>query len=108
MEHDARPVLGEDFAHPLLFPAIRQHRDRHAEVALVLELAQDLEQVVLGVVDQDQGTRGHPGDLPAQLGADRATRAGDHHDLPRQIGSDPLDLHPHRLAAQDVLDSDLA
>ena len=33
---------------------------------------------------------------------------GDHHDLTREVGADPLDLHPHRLAAQDVLDAHLA
>ncbi len=96
VEDDVRPVLGEHLAHPLLLLAVGQDRDRGADVAILLELAQDLEQVVLGVVDQDEPARAHPGDLAAQLAADRAAGAGDQHDLALQIGADTLELHPHR------------
>ena len=108
MEDDRRPVLGEHLPHPLLLLAVGEHRDRDADVAVLLELAQDLEQVVLGVVDEHQPPRIDPGDLAAQLRADRAAGAGDEHDLAGQVGPDPLELHPHRLAAEDVLDPDLA
>ena len=50
-------------------------------VAVVLELALDREEVVLGVVDQDEPPRGHARDLAAELGADRAAGAGDEDDL---------------------------
>ena len=108
MEDDGGPVLGEHLAHPLLFLAVGQHRDRGAHVAILLELAQDAEQVVLGVVDEHELARGHAGDLPAQLGADRAAGAGDQDHLAGQVGADALELHPHGLAPEDVLDADLA
>ena len=54
----ARPVLGEHLAHPLLLPAVGEHRNRRPDVAILLELAHDLEQVVLGVVDQHEPARG--------------------------------------------------
>ena len=108
MEQDRRLVLGEHLAHPLLLLAVGQDRDRGADVALVLELAADLEQVVLGVVDQHEPPRAHPGDLAAQLGADRAAGAGHHHDLAGQVGADALELLADGLAAEHVLDADLA
>ena len=53
------------------------------EVALLLELAPDLEQAVLGVLDQHEPLRAHARDLAAQLGADRAAGAGHEHDRGR-------------------------
>ena len=50
----------------------------------------DLEQVVLGVVDEHQPARADAGDLAAQLGADRAAGAGDQHHLAGQVGADAL------------------
>ena len=77
-------------------------------MAVVLELALDAEQVVLGVVDQHEPPRRDARDLAAQLRADRAARAGDEHDLAargrRRRGRAPSD----RLAAEDVLDLHLA
>ena len=60
----------------------RAPRRGACEVALLLELAADLEQRVLGVLDEHQALRSDSGDLAAQLGADRAARAGDEHDVP--------------------------
>ena len=77
-------------------------------VAVLDQLALDLEQVVLGVVEQDEPARADARDLAAQLGADRAAGAGDEHDAAGEVLADALDLHPHRLAAEDVLDLDLA
>ena len=54
VEDDGRAVLGEHLAHPLLLLAVGEHRDRRAHVAVLLELAHDLEQVVLGVVDEHE------------------------------------------------------
>ena len=67
VEDDRRAVLGEHLPHPLLLLAVGEHRDGRAHVAVLLELAHDLEQVVLGVVDQHQPARADPGDLAAQL-----------------------------------------
>ena len=77
-------------------------------MAVVLELALDAEEVVLGVVDEDQPPRRHARDLAAQLGADRAAGAGDHHDLAAEVGADAVELHAHRLAPEHVLDLHLA
>ena len=44
-------------------------------MALVVHLALDLEEVVLGVVEQHEPARPHARDLAAQLGADRAAGA---------------------------------
>ena len=77
-------------------------------MALVLELAHDLEQVVLGVVDEHEPARADARDLAAQLAADRAAGAGHEHDLVGEVGADALELHPHRLAAEHVLDLQLA
>ena len=77
-------------------------------MAVVLELALDAEEVVLGVVDEHEPPRRDARDLAAQLGADRAAGAGDHDDLAAEVAADAVELHAHRLAAQDVLDLHLA
>ena len=79
-----------------------------AEVAVVLELAADLEQVVLGVVDQHEPLRPDARDLAAELGADRAAGAGDQHHAAGEVGADAVDLDAHRVAAEHVLDLHLA
>jgi hypothetical protein len=77
-------------------------------VAHVLQLARDPEQVVLGVVEQDQLARGDARDLPAQLGADGTARPGDHHDVAFEVLAHALELDPDGLAAQHVLHAQLA
>ena len=54
MEDDRRPVLGEHLAHPLALLAVGEDRGerRRVHVAVVLELALDREEVVLGVVER--------------------------------------------------------
>ena len=108
MEDDGGPVLCEHLAHPLLLLAVGEHRDRGAHVAVLLELAQDLEQVVLGVVDEHQSPGIHAGDLATQLAADRSSGAGDHDHLVGQVRADALELHADRFAPEHVLDADLA
>ena len=58
------------------------------------------EEVVLGVVEQDQPARRDARDLAAELRADRAAGAGDEHDLAVEVRADAVELHPHRLAAR--------
>jgi len=104
VEDDARPVAVEDLPH--LRPAlhIREHRDARREAALVHELALDLEQGRLALVDEDQPLGPEAGDLAAELGADRAAGAGDEHRLVLEIRSARVEIDVDRLAAEDVLD----
>jgi hypothetical protein len=110
VEDDGRAVLGEDLAHPLLLPAVREDRgeDGGVDVAVVLELALDPEEVVLGVVEEDQAPRRDARDLAAQLRPDRTAGARHQDDLAVEVGADAVDLHDHRVAAEEVLDLDLA
>ena len=87
VEDDRRAVLGEHLSHPLALLAVGEHgRERGGvDVAVVLELALDAEEVLLRVVEKHEPPRRDARDLPAQLGADRAARAGDHHDLAAEV-----------------------
>ena len=77
-------------------------------MTLLDHLAVDLEEVVLGVVEHHQQPRLDLGDLAAELGADRAAGAGDEDDAVAQVGADAVELAHDRLAAEHVLDLDLA
>ena len=74
------------------------------EPTLVNELTLDFEEAGLGVVDEDEARRADPGDLAAELGADRASCARDENHLAREITRDGVDVHVDRLAAEQVLD----
>ena len=108
VEDDVGAVLREDLAHPDGVLAVGEDRGGAAEVAVVLELAPDLEQAVLGVLDQHEPLGADARDLAAELRADRAAGARHEHHLPAEVGADAIDLHAHRLAAEDVLDLHLA
>ncbi len=81
---------------------------QRGEVPLLGQLALDLEEVVLGVVEEDQEARSHARDLAAELRADRTAGARDQDDLVLDVGADAVQLHHHRVAAEHVLDLDLA
>ena len=108
MEDDLRLEALHHLEHPVALLAVGEHGLDPGEVPLLDHLAVDPEEVVLGVVEHDQQLRAHPGDLADQLGADRAARAGDQDDLVLEVGADAVELHHHRLAAEHVLDLDLA
>ncbi len=108
MEDDRGPVLGEHLAHPLALLAVGEHRDGVEHVAVLDELTADLEEVVLGVIEQHQPARTDARDLAAELGADRAAGAGDEHDAAGQVAAYAVEVHAHRLAAEHVLDPDRA
>ncbi|GBD45252.1 hypothetical protein HRbin41_00052 [bacterium HR41] len=108
MEDDVGAVLEKNLAHPRGVTTVGEHGSETREVALLLELAPDLEERGLGVVDEHQHSRTDTGDLATQLRPDRATGSGDEHDTPAQVGADAVDLHPHRLAPEDILHPDLA
>ena len=104
MEDDAGRVALEDPTHPC--PVADVGEDGHArrEAALRDELALDLEQRRLGLVDEDQPPAADVRDLAAELGADRAAGAGDQHRLVGQIRRDRFEVDLDRLAAEHVLD----
>ena len=60
------------------------------------------------MVDEHQPPGVHARDLAAQLAADRPSGAGHHDHLVGEVGADTLELHADRLAAEHVLDADLA
>ena len=107
VEDDRGPVLLEDLA-PERLPVldVDELRHRGREVALVDELALDVEQRRLGVVDEDQPRRIDTGDLTAELCADRAAGTRDEHGLFLQVRGDAVEVDLHLLAAEDVLDLD--
>ena len=108
VEDDLRLEPLHHLEHPLGLLAVGEHRLDPGEVPLLDHLPVDPEEVVLGVVEDDQELRAHPGDLANQLRADRAAGAGHQDDLLLHVGADPVELHLHRLAAEDVLDLHLA
>ena len=106
VEDHGRVVLGDHLAHPLLLLAVGEHRDGDPDVAVLLELARDLKQVVLGVVEQDQPPRADAEQIcRPELATDRAalrrSRARPRREGMRRLASE---LHQHGLATEDVLD----
>ena len=77
----SRLVALEDLPHLRAVAAVGEHRDRRLELALVDELALDLEERRLGLVDEHEPRGAEARELPAELGADRAAGAGDEHGL---------------------------
>ena len=57
MEHDLGLEALHHLEHPVALPAVGEHRLDACEVPRVEHLAIDLEQVVLGVVEEDQEAR---------------------------------------------------
>ena len=104
VEDDLRAVALEDLAHLRAVAAVGEHRDRRREVALVDELALDLEERRLALVDEHEPRRAEPRELPAELGADRAAGAGDEHGLVLDVRRDRLEVDLDLLAPEHVLD----
>jgi len=104
VEDDSRLVALEDLAHLGAALAVGQDRDGRREAALVDQLALDLEQGRLALVDQHQPLRPEPRDLAAELRADRSSGPGDEHRLLAQVGGRRLEIDLDRLAAEHVLD----
>ena len=108
VEDDGGAVLLEDLANLRRVARVREHRRSRMEVALVDELALDLEEAGLAVVDENESSRAHAGDLAAELRADRAAGAGHEHDLVREVARDRVEVDLHRLAPEEVLHLDRA
>ena len=104
VEDDTRAVLVEDLAHLDAVLHVADDRGGGVKPALVDELALDLEQRRLSVVDEDDPRRPDARDLPTELRADRATCARHEHGLTSEILRDRLEVDLDRLAAEHVLD----
>ena len=104
----AGAVLVEDLPHLLAVLDVAEDRGGGVVAALVDELALDLEQIRLGVVEEHEPRGADARDLPAELRADRSARAGDEHDLAGQVARDRGDVDLDRLAAEHVLHLDRA
>ena len=81
VEDHVRLELLEHLAHLGAVADVREHGQRRGKAALADELALDVEQRWLGVVDEDDAPRADACDLTAELGADRAAGAGDENGL---------------------------
>jgi hypothetical protein len=106
VEDDLRPVALEDLAHLGPVAAVAQNRGGGREVTLADELALDVEEGSLGLLDEHDPGRAHPGDLTAELRADRPARARDENGLTGEVLGDRADVHLDRLPAENVLDLD--
>src|SRR5205807_49305 len=79
VEDDRGLVALEDPVHLRAAADVREHGHARREAAFVDELALDLEERRLGLVDEHEPLRPEPRDLPAELGADRAAGPGPEH-----------------------------
>ena len=85
VEDDRGLVALEDLAHLRPALAVAEHRHRRCEAALVHELALDLEQARLPLLDEHEPLGAEPCDLAAELRADRAAGACHQHCLVAHI-----------------------
>ena len=74
------------------------------KLTLVDELALDLEQRRLTLVDEHEPRDAEAGELPAELRADRAARARDEHGLALDVRGDGVQIDLDLLAPEHVLD----
>ena len=103
VEDDARLVALEDLAHLGAVAAVPEHGRDRREVALAHELALDVEERSLRVLDEHEPRRPDARDLTAELGADRAARTGDEDGLAGEVLRDRAHVDLDRLAAEHVL-----
>ena len=87
--------------------AIAQHRDVFQVGKVPAQAGQNGDQCEFVVLDQGNATGTVAGTLAAQLGADRATSAGDQHRARTEPAADRLPVRQHLLASEKVLDCDL-
>ena len=102
MEDDGGLLGLEDHIHARRIADVGDLRvDLHARA--LAQLAIDLEEAVLGVVDHHEPPDLHAHELAAELGADGAARARDHHGAAAYVGAHGGGIELHGLAPQDVL-----
>ena len=103
VEDDARPVALEDLCQLRPVADVGEDGDAGRELPLVHELALDLEERRLALVERISRAGFARRDLAAELRADRAAGARDQHGLALEIRRDRLEVDLDRLAAEDVL-----
>ena len=108
VEDRVGPVLLEDLPQPLPVAHVGDDRNRGDVGKPLGQLGQDVEDRVLAVPQQDDLGRLQPGELAAELAADRAAGAGDQHRLAGGQHAHLLEVGLDRLAPEQVLDLDLA
>ena len=85
------------------------HAGNHVHAGIILDqLAVNMKQAVLGVLDQQQAVGLEPADGAAQLRADAAAGAGDEDFAAIDKSGDGLEVEFHRFAAQQILDGHVA
>ena len=105
VEHDGRVVELEDRLHAGRVAHVGDLGDDR-DLRRLAQLAIDLEEVVLGVVGEHEQADLHAHELAAELGADRAARAGHEHGAAAHVRADRRGVERHGLAPEDVLDLD--
>ena len=108
VEDDPGPEAVERAPHLGAVLHVGEDGNRRVEAALVGELALDVDERVLRVVDEDDAVGAERGDLAAELGADRAARAGDEDGLAGDVGGDRGEVELDGLAPEHVLHLHLA
>ena len=108
VEHHLRAELAEHVVQSRLLPHVSDHRDEVKVLVAFLELEAEVVHRGLAVVEQHELLRAERGELAAELRADRAGRSGHHHGLPAEVLDDRVHVEPDLVAAQKVLDLDLA
>ena len=108
VEHHLRPVLPEHVVQSRLLPHVADHRHEVKVLIPFLELEAQVVHRGLAVVEQHELLRAERSQLAAQLGADGACGAGHHHGLAAEVLDDGIHVQADLLAAQKVLDLDLA
>ncbi len=106
VEDDRGAVALEDLTHPVAIADVGEYGHARGELALVDELALDVEEGAFALVDEDDPLRVGARDLAAELGADRAAGAGHEHRLAREVRVDRLEVDLDRLAPEQVLNLD--
>lgn len=108
MEHHLRPELPEHVVQSRLLPHVSDHRDEVKPLEPLLKLEAEVVHRGLAVVEQHEPLRAERRQLAAELGTDRSGGARHHHGLAAEVLHYRLHVQPYLLAAEKVLDLNLA
>ena len=108
MEDDARPLAGEHLVDQRGVLDVAHDRRQRQLRKPVGKRRLDRIDRGLGQVEEHELRRAETGDVPAQLGADRAARAGDHDHAVAEPLAEPRAVEHHRIAPQQVVELDRA
>ena len=108
MEDDARPLAGEHLLDQRRVLDVAHDRRQRQLRETVGERGLDRVDRRLRQVEQHELRGTEAGDVPAELGADRAARAGDHHHAIAEPFAQARVVEDDRIAAQQVVELDRA